>query len=169
MLKQNTFGNWLRLKRKALDLTREAFAAQIGYSAATIIKIEAEERRPSVQIVERLAEIFQIPPSERAAFLQFSRGDWRSAPGGVVEEAPWRISSEASHSNLPATTTSLIGREQEIKLVCDYLLNDDIRLVTLIGPPGIGKTRLSIAAARAALPGFPDNGFFVRAGFTAGP
>ena len=74
---------------------------------------------------------------------------------------PWRISSEVSRSNLPATTTSLIGREQDIILVCEYLLNIDIRLVTLIGPPGIGKTRLSIAAARAALPDFADNVFFV--------
>ena len=67
MLEQNTIGNWLRLKRKALDLTREGLADRIGYSAATIRKIEADERRPSVQIVERLAEIFNIPPSERTA------------------------------------------------------------------------------------------------------
>src|SRR6185369_3699000 len=43
----------------------------------------------------------------------------------------------------------------------EYLLNDDIRLVTLMGPPGIGKTRLSIEAARAALQDFPDGVFFV--------
>jgi transcriptional regulator with XRE-family HTH domain len=40
-----SFGNWLRLKRKSLDLTREGLADRVGCSAATIRKIEAEERR----------------------------------------------------------------------------------------------------------------------------
>jgi predicted ATPase len=62
---------------------------------------------------------------------------------------------------LPATVTSLVGREQEIALIPEYLLNPDIRLVSLIGPPGIGKTRLSIEAARAVLTDFPDGVFFV--------
>jgi predicted ATPase len=62
---------------------------------------------------------------------------------------------------LPAPVTSLIGREKEIAAVREYLEKPDIRLVTLIGPPGIGKTRLSIESARAALPDFPDGVFFV--------
>jgi transcriptional regulator with XRE-family HTH domain len=40
-----SFGNWLRLKRKSLDLTREGLADRVGCSAATIRKIEAEECR----------------------------------------------------------------------------------------------------------------------------
>ena len=57
-MQQQTFGTWLRLKRKSLDLTREALADRVGCSPATIRKLEAEERRPSSQIAERLAEIF---------------------------------------------------------------------------------------------------------------
>lgn len=64
-------------------------------------------------------------------------------------------------SNLPATFTSLIGRDKDIAAVQDYLTNPDIRLVTLIGAPGIGKTRLSIASASQALTHFPDGMFFV--------
>src|SRR6185369_3255568 len=64
-------------------------------------------------------------------------------------------------SNLPGTFTSLIGRDKDISAVCDYLTHPDIRLVTLIGPGGIGKTRLSIASARESLPHFPDGVFFV--------
>jgi len=156
-LEQNSFGNWLRLKRKALDLSREGLADLVGYSAATIRKIEAEERRPSVQIVERFAQIFNIPQNELTALLQFARGDWKSAPSEIGEDLPWRSSSRVSHSNLPATSTSLIGRGQEINTVREYLMNPEIRLVTLIGPPGIGKTRLSIAASRD----FPDDVCFV--------
>src|SRR5919106_6776261 len=160
-----SFGYWLRLRRKALDLTREALADRAGYSAEPIRKIEAEQRRPSTELAERLAEIFKIPTNERTAFLRFARGDWRSAPSSRDEEAPWRVSTPAlpqqPRSNLPATFTSLIGRNKDIAAVQDYLNNPDIRLVTLIGAPGIGKTRLSIASASKSLTDFPDSVFFV--------
>lgn len=165
MQEQHSFGYWLRLKRKALDLTREALADRVGCSVSTIRKVEDEERRPSAQIAELLAEIFNIPPTERPAFLQFARGDWRSAPSLGDEEAPWRVSTPAipqhPRSNLPTTFTSFIGRDKDIAAIQNYLTNPDIRLVTLIGAPGIGKTRLSIASAREALAEFSDGIFFV--------
>lgn len=160
-MEQQSFGYWLRLKRKALDLTREDLAKQLGYSAATIRKIEDEERHPSAQVVERLAEVFNISPDEHAEFLSFARGDRRTAPAEIKEDTPWHNLAKSTGSNLPATVTSLIGREQEIALVREYLSNNDIRLVTLIGPPGIGKTRLSLEAARVSLDDFPDGVFFV--------
>ena len=165
MQEQHSFGYWLRLKRKTLDLTREALADRVGCSVSTIRKLEDEERRPSVQIAELLAEIFKIPTTERTAFLRFARGDWRSAPSLGDEEAPWRASTQAltqhPRSNLPATFTSFIGRNKDIAAVHDYLTNPDIRLVTLIGAPGIGKTRLSIASASKSLAEFSDGVFFV--------
>lgn len=165
MQEQHSFGYWLRLKRKTLDLSREALADRVGCSVSTIRKLEDEERHPSAQIAELLAEIFKIPTNERGAFLRFARGDWRTAPSLADEEAPWRVSTPAlpqqPRSNIPGTFTSLIGRDQDIGIVQDYLTNPNIRLVTLIGAPGIGKTRLSIAAARASLAEFSDGVFFV--------
>jgi predicted ATPase/DNA-binding XRE family transcriptional regulator len=165
MQEQHSFDYWLRLKRKALDFTREALADRVGCSVSTIRKLEDEERRPSAQIAELLAEIFKIPTTERTAFLRFARGDWRSAPSLGGEEAPWRVSTLAlpqqPRSNLPATFTSLIGRDKDIAAVQDYLANPEIRLITLIGAPGIGKTRLSIASASKSLAEFPDGVFFV--------
>ena len=161
MLTNLSFGEWLKRKRKTLDLTREVLAKQIGYSAATIRKIEDEERHPSAQVVERLAEIFSVPKDERKDFLRFARGDWKSAPVDAEEDRPWRSSGKSPRSNIPATTTSLIARGKEITLVREYLSRDDIRLVTLMGPPGIGKTRLSIESARASLHDFRDGVFFV--------
>ncbi len=157
----HSFGDWLKRRRKALDLTQAALADQVGCSAAAIRKIEAEERRPSLQIAERLADIFTIPAMERTNFLRFARGERRFAPAETEEYLPWIISTKLTHSNLPATVTSLIGREQEIALVREYLSDPKIRLVTLIGPPGIGKTRLSVEAARTVLSDFPDGVFFV--------
>jgi transcriptional regulator with XRE-family HTH domain len=66
-----SFGEWLRLKRKAHDLTREGLAERVGYSAATIRKLEAEERRPSAQLARRLTDLFNMPPEERTTFLAF--------------------------------------------------------------------------------------------------
>jgi len=161
MLPQHSFGYWLRLRRKSLDLTREGLANRVGCSAETIRKIESEERRPSAQIVERLAEVFNIPPGEHKAFLSFARGDWQSAPRDAQDGSSWRLRNLPPRSNLPYPTTSLIGREKEIADIRAYLLNDDIRLVTLIGPPGIGKTHLSLEAARTVLSNFHDGIFFV--------
>ena len=68
---------------------------------------------------------------------------------------------EAVPNNLPEETTSFIGREQEIDQIVNYLVDTESdtvrrRLVTLIGPGGTGKTRLSIQVARAVREAFPD-------------
>jgi ATP-dependent Clp protease ATP-binding subunit ClpA len=115
-------------------------------------------------MVERLAEIFNIPKNERTSFLRYARGDWKHAPADASEESPWHAETKSRRSNIPASTTSLIAREGEIALVREYMSKRDIRLVTLVGPPGIGKTRLSIESARAVLSDFPDGVFFCRAG-----
>jgi ATP-dependent Clp protease ATP-binding subunit ClpA len=111
-------------------------------------KSEAEERRPSSQPVEQLAQIFDIPAQERPSFLRFARGDWRSAPISKNEEAPWQVLASSSRSKLPASPTALIGREPDLTILCEYISAPNKRLITLIGAPGIGKTRLSIEAAR---------------------
>src|SRR6266498_4229042 len=92
-LAEVSFGEWLSRQRKAAGLTQEQLALQISCSTSALKKIEAEERRPSEQIVERLAEIFNIPQDERTLFLRFARGDWRSVPSKVLEETPWRLRS----------------------------------------------------------------------------
>ena len=86
-----SFGEWLKRQRMGRGLTREQLAHQIGCAAVTLRKIEAEERRPSAQIVERLAEIFEIPPNERTNFLKYARGDWKYAQGEDAGETPWLI------------------------------------------------------------------------------
>ncbi|HWR65205.1 MAG TPA: tetratricopeptide repeat protein [Bellilinea sp.] len=158
---QRTFGSWLRRRRKSLDLTQSGLADEVGCSAATIRKIEAEERRPSAQMVERMADIFQIPAQERKSFLRFSRGDWKYAPNSPVAEKPWQPSSVSARANLTAPPTSLIGREQDIAAVRKYLADPAIRLVTLLGPPGIGKTRLGLEIARGVIQDYPDGVIFI--------
>ena len=71
--RNNSFGYWLRRRRKALDLTQGALAQKVCCSQAAIKKIEAEERRPSKGLAQRLAEHLAIPVAERAAFLAAAR------------------------------------------------------------------------------------------------
>src|SRR6266568_1522409 len=80
MSSDQSFGGWLRQQRRALDLTQEELARQVGCSAITLRKLEAEERRPSKQIAERLADVLNVAPDDRADFLRFARGDPFAAP-----------------------------------------------------------------------------------------
>jgi predicted ATPase/transcriptional regulator with XRE-family HTH domain len=161
MFSQQSFGYWLRLKRKSFDLTREALAELVGCSAATIRKIEAEERRPSEQIARRLAEIFKIPEEEWKNFLKFARGDWKATPIESEGRPPWHELTSPTHTNLPASSTPIIGRVREIADLRKYIFGSSSRLVTLVGPPGIGKTRLGMETARGLLSDFEDGVFFI--------
>jgi len=70
----NSFGYWVRRQRKALDLTQRVLADRVGCSLAAIKKIESDERRPSRQIAERLADILGVSSSQRQVFLEVARG-----------------------------------------------------------------------------------------------
>jgi predicted ATPase/DNA-binding CsgD family transcriptional regulator len=68
----------------------------------------------------------------------------------------------AAHSrHLPAELTPLIGREREVHILCDLLTRPEVRLLTLLGPGGVGKTRLALAVATHLQPHFSDGVYFV--------
>jgi predicted ATPase/class 3 adenylate cyclase len=69
---------------------------------------------------------------------------------------------DARPHNLPVQPSSILGREREVAAICMLLRRDDLRLVTLTGPGGIGKTRLSLQVAAEVLDAFPDGVWNVR-------
>ena len=77
-----------------------------------------------------------------------------------LSEAPSRHSPPRS-SNLPAQRTVLIGRDQEVEAVKELLLRQDVHVITLTGPGGIGKTRLGLQVAEEVAQSFPSGVFFV--------
>ena len=77
-----TFGEWLDRQRKGAGLTQKALAQKMGFAVVTLRKIEADERRPSVQFARQLASFFGVPPAEEAVFLSFPRR-LDAPPGGI--------------------------------------------------------------------------------------
>jgi predicted ATPase/transcriptional regulator with XRE-family HTH domain len=169
----NSFGEWLRRRRRALDWTQEELARQAGCATRTIRKIEADELRPSKQLAEILAQCLDIPPKDREDFVRFARGVLRDVipPMPFVEEtahfAQTGSAAKLIH-NLPAQLSSFVGREREIADVKRLLVQS--RLVTLTGAGGCGKTRLALQVARDLTglragdlsgPDFPDGVWFV--------
>jgi predicted ATPase len=80
---------------------------------------------------------------------------------GLEGDFPPLATLENRPTNLPPQPTSLIGRERELAEVVDLLRRPDVRLVTLTGPGGAGKTRLALQAAADLLDDFGDGAFFV--------
>src|SRR5690242_20485681 len=105
---RRSFGDWLRQRRRALDLTQEEFARRVGCSVVTMRKLEAETRRPSKQIALRLAKVLEIGPDDEAAFLKFARGDPFSHPRHSAAPRAPEFAARAPLGNLPISLNSFI-------------------------------------------------------------
>jgi predicted ATPase/tetratricopeptide (TPR) repeat protein/transcriptional regulator with XRE-family HTH domain len=164
----SSFGAWLRRRRKALDLTQSELAQRVGCVVGTIKSIEGDARRPSRQLGERLAACLKLSPGECAVFIDVARGllsadKLPELDVGSIFKAPRTCHvphPTPSRISLPASLTPLIGRETELTELRAMLAAPAHRLITLVGPGGIGKTRLALAAAEQAET-FSDGAAFV--------
>jgi predicted ATPase/transcriptional regulator with XRE-family HTH domain len=160
-----TFGEWLRQSRNELRLTREELARRIGCSVSALRKIEDGQRRPSGQIAELMANCLNIPTAERSTFVKVARGELSvdRLPPLSKPLASLSVSSASTtlRTNLPALPTPLIGRQREVEQLSQLLRDPQCRLLTLVGPGGIGKTRLAIETAAHLQDVFPDGVYFV--------
>jgi predicted ATPase/DNA-binding XRE family transcriptional regulator len=149
-----SFGAWLKRRRLTLGLTQVALADTAGCSLVTLRKLEADERRPSGQLAERLARNLALPDHQRAAFVACARGLLAG------DRLPLPETLDTNTPRLPAPPSALVGRDAELA-ACRELLDSGARLLTLVGPPGIGKTRLALALAHARAPQQTHGAFFV--------
>ena len=173
---ESSFGVWLQRRRRALDMTQADLGRRVGIAAATIRKIEADERRPSTQVAERLADALAVPPAGRVLFVRAARGELtrlqdlvaveRSGPAGRGRAHDGSLlPSGLAKEPLPVPLTPLLGRTALVAAVCELLGRPHVRLITLAGPGGVGKTRLALEVAAelrdAGRAAFPDGIIFV--------
>lgn len=147
------FGEWVKRRRKALDLTQEELAFRAGCSKFTLRKIESGERKPSKQLAELLAIALEIPDEEQQKFIKVARGDLNlerlSSP--VLESAYSSISdflTQSNQSRIPIQLKPVLGREPELAAMEKIFNNPICRLLTLTGMGGIGKTSLAVEFAK---------------------
>ena len=153
-LRPPAFADLLRRCRIAKGLTQEELAARATVSARTVSYLEQGTIiRPHQETVRLLAEALGLAAEERAAFEQAARTLHAPAPRVVSVHRP--------PHNLPAPITPLVGRADECASLAALLRREEVRLVTITGLGGIGKTRLGLAVAADLLPHFPDGVFFV--------
>ena len=143
-----SFGDLLRRQRDKVRLTQEDLAERTGLTSQAISLLErGERRRPQRYTVRKLAEALGLEGQDLTSFEAAARRP--SARRPVTE--PY----------LPTPPTPLIGREDEVAAVENLLTSEGVRLLTLTGPGGVGKTRLALEVAGSSRRAFADGVYFV--------
>ena len=151
--RQERFGERLRHYREAAGYSQEELAERAGLSANAISALERGERkRPFPDTLRRLADALGLSQDARSALAATMQPRADKAPSPPPASDPLLQPMTA----LPGEPTPLIGREREADVVRYLLAHSSSRLLTLIGPGGVGKTRLAVHVARSVADRYPD-------------
>jgi predicted ATPase/Tfp pilus assembly protein PilF len=132
MYRITIFGIWLAQRRRDIHLTHADLAARLNCSVALLRKLESGERRPLPDLIAQLPVALNLDDQQRTILA------------ALLTPVP--------ASGIPSLPTPTFGRDADLTQLARLLIVQHARLVTLVGPPGVGKTRLSIAAAHALSP-----------------
>lgn len=155
----DTFGAMVARRRKRLDLTQAALAQTVGCSLSAIRKIESDLRRPSRQIAELLFQALALPDAERARFLKAARGEGHFPSLGDADSPS--VQAGFAPPALPVPSSPLVGRTAELAMLQRLLADPYCRLITLLAPGGMGKTRLALEVAGVEQTAFAGQVYFV--------
>jgi len=145
-MEPTTFGALLKRYRMAAGLTQEALAERASLSTRAVSDLERGlSRVPRYDTLDLLTTAMSLSAEQRAALFAAARPP---LSGDDTKAAPLQV--------LPFPPTALLGREQEVTQVLDLLQARGVRLLTLTGPGGVGKTRLALELAHTLRAGFAD-------------
>jgi predicted ATPase/DNA-binding XRE family transcriptional regulator len=143
---KSPLGPLLRSARTVAGLTQEELAERAGISVRTISDVERGLRKSVYRhTAAALALALGLDDVRRDEFEGAARGGARRGPR---RSSAVTLPAEPSAGRIPIPQTRLVGRDRELDLVSRALADDQIRLLTLTGPGGIGKTRIAVEAAR---------------------
>ncbi len=150
-----SFGEWVKHRRKLMDLTQVQLAQRVGCAVITLKKIERDERRPSQEMAELLAEHLAVSQAERAQFLSMARGQFVAAtPSSDELRTPPYLAAIPHHA-----PSRFVARQRELAQLqahLDQALAGHSRIVFVSGEAGRGKTSLLAEFARQAQRSRPD-------------
>jgi predicted ATPase/transcriptional regulator with XRE-family HTH domain len=173
-LAAQTFGEALRFLRKRSHLTQDELGRLVGYSREQIARLERGSRLPDLAVVVALfipALDIKNQPVFAQRLLELAAQSRQQPPNThtltITRTIQTRTHRELEIVNeivkqypLPVPLLPLIGRDEELNLLIDVLLQE-ARLITLVGAPGIGKTRFALEASHRLSPYFKDGVCFV--------
>ncbi len=161
------FGTLLRQLRKRAGMTQRDLAAALGYSDSLISSLETGQRQPDIEaVIQRFvpALSLQDDPALAAYLLEcaaIARGEHVSVTHFVSLTPQKKVERAKSAHHLPALPVELIGRSEIVQQLTNRLLGHGGRLLTLVGPPGVGKTTLALAVATQVQQHYPDGAHFI--------
>jgi predicted ATPase len=164
---RSAFASWVNQNHPSLhdDLWGQYWLAGVAAGLAYCHKAgQPDEARLAGFIyaaanLKRYAAVFNLPKPAEVRLL-YNEGNFKSA----AEDRSVNKSDARTSPNLPVQPTTFIGREEEITKIREMLLSETVQLVTLTGPGGTGKTRLSLETANRLIQHFRDGAFFVQLG-----
>lgn len=134
-----SFGAQLKALREAAGFTQEELATIAGLSVHAVSALErGERRRPHVETVRALSAALDLTGATRDEFVASARAPTHNTAIDELSGVP-----------LPVPLTVLLGRENDMEILRQWLAGSEVRLITLIGPGGVGKTRLALELAHA--------------------